>query len=101
MENERLTRRRSADPSVQVWDKIDELEDTNEEDEESSERLDWNPVDGMHAEKQKPVRALAKMFEIRSQNSLRSESLAQYRLKRNKSLSKEKSKSPRPGKEKQ
>lgn len=38
-----------------------------EEEPSSSESLDWDPVDGMHAEKQRPVRDLTKFFEVQSQ----------------------------------
>uniref|UniRef100_A0A0K0ELD6 Potassium channel domain-containing protein n=1 Tax=Strongyloides stercoralis TaxID=6248 RepID=A0A0K0ELD6_STRER len=32
-------------------------------DESSVEKLDWDPVDGMHAEKQRPVKELLRMFD--------------------------------------
>ncbi|CEF60647.1 Potassium channel subfamily K member 18 [Strongyloides ratti] len=32
-------------------------------DESSMEKLDWDPIDGLHAEKQRPVKELLKMFD--------------------------------------
>ncbi|VDK50172.1 unnamed protein product [Anisakis simplex] len=41
-----------------------------EESDSSEESLDWNPIDGMHAEKQRPVRDLTRFFDkIRSPKS--------------------------------
>lgn len=55
----------SVDPKEE---EEDEGEAGEVEDEpSSSESLDWDPVDGMHAEKQRPVRDLTKFFEVQSQ----------------------------------
>ncbi|KHN78716.1 TWiK family of potassium channels protein 18 [Toxocara canis] len=63
-------RRRSADPSLsEVWE--ERVDGQGSESSASTESLDWNPIDGMHAEKQRPVRDLTRFFDrrIRGKNS--------------------------------
>ncbi|VDM47122.1 unnamed protein product [Toxocara canis] len=63
-------RRRSADPSLsEVWE--ESVDGQGSESSASTESLDWNPIDGMHAEKQRPVRDLTRFFDrrIRGKNS--------------------------------
>uniref|UniRef100_A0A0R3S6H0 Ion_trans_2 domain-containing protein n=1 Tax=Elaeophora elaphi TaxID=1147741 RepID=A0A0R3S6H0_9BILA len=61
--NERLLRKTNRRPSaVQSLSGGSEDEEMTDEDEES-DNLDWNPIDGMHAEKQHRVRDLMHFFE--------------------------------------
>lgn len=62
-----LERRQTESAAMSSW--VDPLESVEGEDEESSgESLDWDPIDGMHAEKQRPVKDLTKFFEVKSRN---------------------------------
>lgn len=40
-------------------------------DEEENDNLDWNPIDGMHAERQLSVRDLKEFFEMKKKRNLR------------------------------
>ncbi|MCP9265621.1 BMA-TWK-8 [Dirofilaria immitis] len=55
-------RRISMSPSVSGWTNFSEDEEATDEDVDSN-NLDWDPVDGMHAEKQRRVRDLKEFFE--------------------------------------
>ncbi|KAK6750268.1 hypothetical protein RB195_002324 [Necator americanus] len=50
-------------PSMSEWKDVSEEENATPEEELSEESLHWDPVDGMHAEKQLPVATLASMFD--------------------------------------
>ncbi|VDK55839.1 unnamed protein product [Cylicostephanus goldi] len=50
-------------PSMSEWKEISDEENVEEEEDVSEESLHWNPVDGLHAEKQLPVAKLAQMFD--------------------------------------
>ncbi|EJD73808.1 hypothetical protein LOAG_18795 [Loa loa] len=56
--SETLAKRKSISDSTDFA----EDEEVIDEDEETN-NLDWNPIDGMHAERQRPVRDLKKFFE--------------------------------------
>uniref|UniRef100_A0AC35U4Z1 Ion_trans_2 domain-containing protein n=1 Tax=Rhabditophanes sp. KR3021 TaxID=114890 RepID=A0AC35U4Z1_9BILA len=43
--------------------------DEDVKDESSAEKLNWDPIDGMHAEKQRPVKDLLKMFNKSAKNT--------------------------------
>lgn len=64
-------RGRSADPAMGDW--RDPLEEDEREaagsETESGESLDWDPIDGLHAEKQKPVKDLKRFFEYKQSSS--------------------------------
>ncbi|KAH7729346.1 Protein TWK-8 a [Aphelenchoides avenae] len=64
------TRRKSGPkPEMSDWKDISGSEDQEDEDgaESSHESLDWDPYDGYHAEKQRPVKDLRKMFDKNKQ----------------------------------
>ena len=59
-------RKRSASASLNVWsDPLLETEEAGSD--TSAESLDWDPIDGMHAEKQRTVRDLKKYWDVKSQ----------------------------------
>ncbi|VDD92485.1 unnamed protein product [Enterobius vermicularis] len=60
----RLERRKSASASFSVWK--DPLVEELDESSDSAESLDWNPRDGLHAEKQRSVRDLKKFWDVKS-----------------------------------
>ncbi|VDN90182.1 unnamed protein product [Brugia pahangi] len=55
-------RRSSASHSLSGYIDVSEDEEVADEDEDAN-NLDWNPIDGMHAERQRPVRDLKQFFE--------------------------------------
>ncbi|VDM07422.1 unnamed protein product [Wuchereria bancrofti] len=55
-------RRSSASHSLSGYMDVSEDEEVTDEDEDAN-NLDWNPIDGMHAERQRPVRDLKQFFE--------------------------------------
>ncbi|CAI4228056.1 unnamed protein product [Auanema sp. JU1783] len=66
------SKQRSLEPAMSDWKEVDEEENSNAEeveDEGSVESLHWDPVDGMHAEKQLPVSRLKDMFDKNFQDS--------------------------------
>ncbi|OZC09088.1 Ion channel [Onchocerca flexuosa] len=70
-------RRQSAFSSVSSLTDLSEDEKATDEDVDSN-TLDWNPIDGMHASKQRPVRDLKQFFEANEKrNSIRRSSLMQ------------------------
>ncbi|VDM92116.1 unnamed protein product [Onchocerca ochengi] len=65
MKKERLqdiARKRSTCSSVSNLSDLSEDENDTDEDVDAN-TLDWNPIDGMHASKQRPVRDLKQFFE--------------------------------------
>uniref|UniRef100_A0A0N4Z3C6 Ion_trans_2 domain-containing protein n=1 Tax=Parastrongyloides trichosuri TaxID=131310 RepID=A0A0N4Z3C6_PARTI len=53
-------------PEIQVFEEPPSPSSESSEsirDESSTEKLDWDPIDGMHAEKQRPVKDLLRMFD--------------------------------------
>uniref|UniRef100_A0A158P7R5 Ion_trans_2 domain-containing protein n=1 Tax=Angiostrongylus cantonensis TaxID=6313 RepID=A0A158P7R5_ANGCA len=50
-------------PTMSEWKEVEDEETAETEEEVSGESLHWDPVDGMHAEKQLPVSTLTKMFD--------------------------------------
>ncbi|KAI6175765.1 hypothetical protein M3Y97_00725400 [Aphelenchoides bicaudatus] len=46
-------------PEMSTWKNVEESEDLLS----STETLDWDPIDGMHAEKQRPVKDLKRIFD--------------------------------------
>ncbi|CAD5226616.1 unnamed protein product [Bursaphelenchus xylophilus] len=60
----RSTPSKSAEPEMSDWKDVSGEEVTDPEEGRSSpESLDWDPIDGMHAERQRPVKDLKKMFD--------------------------------------
>ena len=60
----------AADTPADSTEALPEMEQWHEESggehsgaEESNESLDWDPVDGMHAERQRPVKDLKRIFD--------------------------------------
>ncbi|XGW31966.1 hypothetical protein V3C99_010273 [Haemonchus contortus] len=63
-------------PTMSDWKDVEEESQQAEEEDGSEESLHWDPVDGMHAEKQLPVSMLAEMFDRQSpQERKKSESV--------------------------
>uniref|UniRef100_A0A0N5AM81 Ion_trans_2 domain-containing protein n=1 Tax=Syphacia muris TaxID=451379 RepID=A0A0N5AM81_9BILA len=64
-------RRKSASASFSSWrDSVVEEEEEEDEDlSESAESLDWDPRDGLHAEKQRSVRDLKKFWDVKTEDS--------------------------------
>ncbi|WKY05317.1 hypothetical protein Q1695_005936 [Nippostrongylus brasiliensis] len=50
-------------PTMSEWKDVEEEAENQDEEDVSEESLHWDPVDGMHAEKQLPVSTLAEMFD--------------------------------------
>lgn len=50
-------------PTMSDWKDVDEEEIPDSEEEVSEESLHWDPVDGLHAEKQLPVSRLTQLFD--------------------------------------
>ncbi|CAD5219124.1 unnamed protein product [Bursaphelenchus okinawaensis] len=62
----RNTPSKSTEPEMSDWKEVSGDEGSDQDDEEgrsSPESLDWDPIDGMHAERQRPVKDLKKMFD--------------------------------------
>lgn len=61
----KATRSSLDHPTMSDWKEVEELTEVEEEaaDEGSVESLHWDPVDGMHAEKQLPVKKLKALFD--------------------------------------
>ncbi|EJW77419.1 hypothetical protein WUBG_11672, partial [Wuchereria bancrofti] len=62
-------RRSSASHSLSGYMDVSEDEEVTDEDEDAN-NLDWNPIDGMHAERQRPVRDLKQFFETSKKKRL-------------------------------
>ncbi|PAV74310.1 hypothetical protein WR25_23559 [Diploscapter pachys] len=63
------------EPAMSEWKEVEEEGETADEEEEegSIESLHWDPIDGMHAEKQLPVKRLKSLFESSAKGSFDSD----------------------------
>ncbi|KAJ1374311.1 hypothetical protein KIN20_036977 [Parelaphostrongylus tenuis] len=52
-------------PAMSEWKDVEDEEVAEAEEDASEESLHWDPVDGLHAEKQLPVSTLTKMFDCK------------------------------------
>lgn len=64
-----IGRRSSAYQSASDWVTISEDEEEDANEDEESDNLDWDPIDGMHAEKQRRVQDLKQFFETNKRRS--------------------------------
>lgn len=58
------TSKSAEQPEMSDWKEVSGDEQSDGEGREGSpESLDWDPIDGMHAERQRPVKDLKRMFD--------------------------------------
>ncbi|CAI2350597.1 unnamed protein product [Caenorhabditis sp. 36 PRJEB53466] len=88
------TRNSLEHPVMSDWKDVEESETAQDEEEEeigSVESLHWDPVDGMHAEKQMPVKKLRAMFDSPKGQRKLERKFSSFNKKRDNSRSRNKS----------